>query len=270
MGRQLYGSPDTQERLTANGKFKVVSDMPNCHGPSCVGTNLIKAHIIPSSFAAYIRGDDPKVPNVQLTLTNSKNAQPQLGDYDPSILCERCDGRLGLLDDYAIGVTRDFPTKAVRTGDFYIMPDVDGDRLARFFLSVIWRAAVTSRPNFAEIELGPYTDTVRDVVFSGASMDANTTLQVALERFESAYFDASRMFSIPRPAKSGGLNGYGFMLGGFRAFVKIDRRVLPGIQINGVLNGKGPLRLRRREMEGTSEFDATAKMMVAAHSRQRK
>lgn len=238
-----------------------------CRGPGCSNSNLIEAHIIPSSFAAFIRGDDPNVANVQLTPHGAKNAFPQLGEYDAGILCGDCDQKLGKLDGYAIQVCRSFPKLAVKSGAFYEMPDVDGDMLGKFFLSIIWRASISKRPNFVEIDLGPYNDVVRDMIFSEAPLASSTALQVALERLESIHLDAAGLFSIPRPSGLGGRNGYGFMLGGFRVFVKVDKRALPGNQTNGVLSGKGVLRLFARRFEDTSEFDATADMIVAEHYR---
>ncbi len=238
-----------------------------CNGPGCSSTELIEAHIIPSSFAAFIRGDDPNIANVQLTLHSAKDAFPQLGEYDPGILCGDCDGKLGILDGYAIKICRDFSKLAVKSGAFYEMPDVDGDLLGKFFLSIIWRASLSTRPNFAEIDLGPYNDVVRDMIFSDAPLASNVALQVALERLESIHLDASKIVSIPRPSSLGGRNGYGFMIGGFRVYVKVDKRPLPGNQTNGVLGGKGALRLFARRFEDTSEFDATADMIVAEHHR---
>jgi hypothetical protein len=241
--------------------------MSTCCGPSCLNTDLIEAHIIPRSFAAFIRGDDPSVPNVQLTLHSSKEAYPLFGEFDRDILCGSCDAVLGKLDEYAIGVARAFQDTATRRGNFFELPDIDGDKLARFYLAVIWRAGISSRRTFAEVDLGPHKDIVRDAIFSDAPMVSNTVLQVALERFVSEHVDVRKMFSVPRPSKLGGFRGYGFMIAGFRAFVKVDKRPLPGEQCNGVLKGKGPLRLYARRFEGTSEFDATADMMVAAHFR---
>jgi len=246
------------------------SNNVQCRGPGCSSTAFIDAHIIPRTFAAFIRGDDPKVANVQLTLHSAKTAFPQLGDYDSGILCGVCDNVLGDLDGYAIEVVRAFPEAAVKSGRFYVMPDVDGDRLGKFFLSVIWRASISSRRNFAEIDLGPYNDVVRDMIFAEAPLSSNTALQVALERLESIHLDPSKLFSIPRPSGLGGRNGFGFMIGGFRVFVKVDKRPLPGAQINGVLGGKGVLRLFARTFEETSEFDVTADMIVADHYRKKK
>ena len=86
----------------------------------------MEAHIIPRAFARDIRDDGP---NMQLRPDRVGQAKPQLGEYDPNILCASCDGRLGLLDDYAIEVCRDFKKRHTRHDDDFEVPDIDCDKL---------------------------------------------------------------------------------------------------------------------------------------------
>jgi hypothetical protein len=48
--------------------------------------------------------------------------------------------------------------KIVRPGVFELV-DVDGEKFAKFVLAVLWRASISSRPDYANVSLGPYTGT---------------------------------------------------------------------------------------------------------------
>src|SRR6185312_2179218 len=102
-------------------------------------------------------------------ITEERVGKAQLGEYDADILCERCDNHLGHYDEYAIELFRRFPEHhRVIDGDWFEMPNVDGDQLAKFFLAVLWRAAISSRKVFASVKLGPHEPLARKVMFDAA------------------------------------------------------------------------------------------------------
>jgi hypothetical protein len=239
-----------------------------CRGPGCESTRLIEAHIIPRCFAVYIGGNNPAGGNVQLTQHGSANAWPPLGEYDTGILCAACDQRLGKLDGYFYDVCRRFERDAIRVGRHYEMASVDCDRVARFFWSLIWRASITDRATFAEVDLAEHGEAVRDLVFGDISLAAEKRFQVAIERFESEHVDVSRIYSPPRPGELGGFVGFGFMFVGFRVFAKVNEQPFPG-PASSVLNGRSMLCVPIRRFEGTPEFEATAEMMITAIEQRR-
>ena|SRR5438067_7170391 len=71
----------------------------HCRGaaPGCGGARLINAHIIPRSFARMLK-DGSNKHNLELSIVQVKATQ--LGIFDKNILCAKCDGILGKLDDY--------------------------------------------------------------------------------------------------------------------------------------------------------------------------
>ena len=83
--------------------------MNSCRGLNCSSTDLVKAHIMPRGFAKTIRGDEPNVKIAEKGVVVEAN--PQLGEHDNGILCASCDGKLGILDDYAIEVCQTFETR---------------------------------------------------------------------------------------------------------------------------------------------------------------
>jgi hypothetical protein len=133
-----------------------------CRGLNCNSGNLIEAHIIPQAFGRLIRGPDA---NVKVTSAKVRQANPQLGEYDANILCEKCDNWLGKNDEYAVDVCRSFNAgQFLRDGDVFGMESVDCERFSKFVLSVLWRASISLRPSFAPVKLGPYEDVVRDIL----------------------------------------------------------------------------------------------------------
>ena len=108
-----------------------------CQGLNCKSTRLIEAHIVSRAFLSDIREGGP---NVQLRPDRIGIAKPELGEYVRDIICRNCDNKLGVFDDYAIDVCRAFKKKHTRDGKLFAILNVDGDKLAKFILAVLWRA----------------------------------------------------------------------------------------------------------------------------------
>jgi hypothetical protein len=64
-----------------------------CHGHQCSNTRLINAHIIPQGFGRLIR--TRQGPLLKATAGGISPAAPQLGEYDPDLLCADCDQHNG-------------------------------------------------------------------------------------------------------------------------------------------------------------------------------
>jgi hypothetical protein len=182
---------------------------PVCRGYQCNSTQLVNAHIIPRGFARDdVKGNQPH--NLKITLDQVHPTQH--GVYDPNILCESCDGKLGRLDDYALEVCRRFPREHVDTRDGgWEMANVHGDHFAVFVLSVLWRASITSRVEFRKVSLGPYEDLAREVVFGVKPLSSLTAYQLLLGRYEARpNFNPEGTYTSPAGLKIEGTNGWAF------------------------------------------------------------
>jgi hypothetical protein len=184
--------------------------------------------------------------------------------YDPDILCGPCDGRLGLLDDYAVKVCRDFKSRHTRDGILFEVPDIDCDKLAKFVLAVLWCASISSRPHFAAIRLGPDENKARDVLFGASPIRALPAFQVTVNRYESARTNVEGFYShsvrhrIPHTPR----NRYSFSAGGFHCVAKLDARPLPKSVAPLALSGRGAFRGEFQKLE-ESEFHSAAVDMIA-------
>jgi hypothetical protein len=239
-----------------------------CRGLNCNSSSFINAHIVPAGFGRIIRGDGP---NVSLSLEETREARPQLGEYDREILCQDCDNKLGIFDDYAIEVCRNFQSKhKLLTSDMFEMLPFDGEKFAKFILAVLWRASISKRPNYNQVLLGPYEDKARDVLFGAGSLDSLKAFEVIIQRYKSKHLDMQGIYTLPVRASFLNLNTYGFGLVGFRILAKLDARPLRREFAPFVINNANTLRGFFIEYEKTQEFSRLKDIAVTELRRDRR
>ncbi|MBD5402323.1 hypothetical protein HDR58_05935 [bacterium] len=120
---------------------------------------LIKAHIIPRKFYLDYKNEKYMLVN-ELT---GKFQIRQSGTHDNSILCESCDSKiLGVFEKEGYRVLFDEIYKHVAYKDdktivYHLTSDsYDYNKLRKFFISILWRASISSLPDFSHIQLGKY------------------------------------------------------------------------------------------------------------------
>ena len=129
----------------------------NCRGCGKSST-LIKAHIIPRSFYMGLRDGDNHL-SVLSSEPDVRSRRSNTGDYDREILCQACDSYLGRFDEYGKKVLLDevFPHQPISRSGIVAGWEIEGCdpvRLEKFFLSIIWRASISSRDFFERVKLG--------------------------------------------------------------------------------------------------------------------
>jgi hypothetical protein len=240
----------------------------HCHGPGCGSTDLIKAHIVPQWVGRFI--DSPHGANVVITPTYRRQNLPH-GIFDPRILCAKCDGYLNThYDDPAREIflcelssvdmnmcQRRFTTKRA----------IDCDTLCRFFLSVLWRASISTRSECC-INLGNYEDVVRDVLFHVKSISTLFGFGVVIFRYISK-IDVSRLYTLPvtLPMSCLGHNAFVFQFAGFQINVKLDPFPFPPELQQDVLNGRNVLRGYVTDFESSLLGRKDRKMVLDAARR---
>jgi hypothetical protein len=138
----------------------------NCRGFGCTSTDLIDAHLVPQSFGRLIRS--PKGPNT-LASERRLTRRTQLGIFDSNILCRACDNFLNKrYDEPAFEFVKTFeylPGELDTTRPHFEKPNVDGDMLATFILSVLWRCSISKRFEVSNINLGGFENPAREVLW---------------------------------------------------------------------------------------------------------
>ncbi|MEA5441751.1 hypothetical protein [Cyanobium gracile] len=139
---------------------------------------LVEAHIIPRQFYHSIRdsgvgfGAGELVPRIYAAGSNRKPKQCQSGIFDPNILCADCDQKvIGPWDKYAQELfLRNFPKQlatSIQSPAFYCVDSFDYSRLKLFFLSVLWRSAVTEQEFFDRVDIQGNEEEIRKMLLEG-------------------------------------------------------------------------------------------------------
>ena len=120
---------------------------------------LIKAHIIPKNF--YL--DYKKEQYMSVDSLSGKFKIQQNGAYDKNILCSDCDGKiLGKFDKEGYRILFEEINKHsvkmfIDNAIYYLTSkDYNYEYLRKFFISILWRASISSLPDFRDIHLGQY------------------------------------------------------------------------------------------------------------------
>jgi hypothetical protein len=238
-----------------------------CRAPGCTSSDLIEAHIIPKSFGRLIRS--PVGANVTLTMDRASQKSP-LGVFDSGILCAICDGYINShYDRPAFDFFKQF---RLRLGDVnmrrtrFTRRGVNCDMLCGFFLSVLWRASISTRPE-CSLTLNPYEDEARDVLFGRKPLSSFSAFEVMVQRYRSDTVPTDQLYALPEIAPFGELNAYGLSLAGYRITAKVDLRPPPPFCSPYILNGKNVLRGFFVDFEDTPEFRRAIEMTIGAEDR---
>jgi hypothetical protein len=122
---------------------------------------LVRSHIIPLAFHRHVQSVPDKPPVVIGSAANSFPQRSPGGIYDEELLCDPCEQRFGPWDQYGAECLlqrwdEDAKTQTWNSEVFvYEVDNWDEARLRMFVLSLLWRAAVTTKPFFRRVTLGP-------------------------------------------------------------------------------------------------------------------
>jgi hypothetical protein len=189
----------------------------------------------------------------------------QSGVWDTEILCQRCDGILGIYDKYAIELVRRAASEIVLLPDeSFELGAVETALIVKFVAAVLWRASITRHPEFSEVRLGPYEPRYRDLLFGGENnFSANCAPEVILFRYLSPTLRVDGFYTMPIwSALQGGINCYIFALAGFRIIAKVDQRPFPPLYRPYVINGKDRISGLFAPFEETTEYDALREIVA--------
>lgn len=186
---------------------------------------LIDAHIVPEPF--FTRFIKPEYKTRLTTVDRRKHhtIRNQKGFYDPNILCAVCDGKFGVYDKEAIKLfLSDF--EVYQKGKSYVIPKegFDYKKLKLFFISMLWRASISSLSYFEKVEIGPkYEDQLLHALKNTESLDEDY-LPVFIFKFKHSDPIFTGIFLEPIPYRLSDLKMYKFSFAGFSFHIKVDRR----------------------------------------------
>jgi len=225
---------------------------------------LIKAHIIPRGLYEPIRkssADGPAsdaVPHLYKTDRGSKPLPRQSGIYDTKILCADCDGNacIGPFDRYGQGLllSLDGAGREIRDTKRGLvakqLSEFDYSMTKLFFMSILWRASITSQSFFDQVRLGPWETELRERLIKRDPGDEHC--------FSVIPFMYTGLFKEvmmnPSRERHDNVTFYRFRYpnGGF--LVKVDKQKVPRNIRGAILSPHSPLFIRCIEYTSSSEY----------------
>ena len=188
---------------------------------------LIKSHIIPEGFYRPLRSGS-MVPEIHSNINGVFPKRSPIGIYDKSILCEKCDKYSGLWDGYAQQLLiQDFSEElAVQKGNTkaaYKIDNFDYKQLKLFFLSILWRASISSQPFYSRIQIGSHERILKEMITAedpGEPYDYAVSLAKFSDPSVNAMLD-------PHKKSFDGINYCQLYITGFVLYIKVDKREPP-------------------------------------------
>ncbi len=225
---------------------------------------LIKAHIIPEGFFRLLRSGSV-VPELHGNSPGSSPKRMPVGAYDSTILCGECDRQIAPWDDYgqqvllqrfeeATPITHQARTVA------WSLEEVNYAKLKLFFISLLWRASISSHNFYKRIAVGPFEKRLREMVLESESGDSQE-FAVILARFEDVSMTA---MLDPHPEKFDHINFCRFYLSGFVTYIKVDKRPVPELLSELRLQVGKPLTILTRSFHESPDGHLMRKIAESA------
>ena len=222
----------------------------------CKGCNqekkLIKAHIIPEAFFVGLR-DNGKSP-LLVTDTGSYPERAPIGVYDKTILCHDCEQRFQDIDSYGQDLLLKQQHKNIeKNGSIvgYEIQGVDYDLVKLCFISILWRASISTQMFYSHVTLGRFEDIAKKHIWSRAS-GAPEEFSFLLAKFTDEKFGTAML--DPHRERWEGINYYRFYLFGYILHIKVDRRQTPQCFRPFVLKSDGNIFVIGRDVSQSKEL----------------
>lgn len=188
---------------------------------------LVKAHIIPEGFFRPLRLGST-VPELHSNTNGVFPKKSPIGVYDKNILCDKCDKYIGLWDDYAHKLliqnfSEQFAVYERDTKVAYKINDYDYKKLKMFFISVLWRASISSQQFYQRIKIGSHEQIIKEMIINddpGDPYDYAVSLAKFIDPEVKGMLD-------PHKTKFDGINYCQFYITGFVLYIKTDKRNPP-------------------------------------------
>ncbi|HRK61848.1 MAG TPA: hypothetical protein PLY88_04780 [Candidatus Omnitrophota bacterium] len=185
---------------------------------------LIKAHIIPKGLYNLEPAKEPTK-----LVSNKPNEYPKkapVGVYDEGILCAQCDNKIGEWDSYAaVFFKQEFVEEKYMIDNgarlAYVVDSYDYKSLKLFYMSMLWRAGVSSHGFFEKVDLGSHEAKLRDLLIRG-DPGSSEQFSVIVSKFD---YDSSLVPQLnPQRSRYDGLNCYKIYFYGYMSILKVDSR----------------------------------------------
>ena len=214
---------------------------------------LVRAHIIPKSLWKPLFDEQP--PQIHSNAPTVDDKKSLVGVYDTGILCAQCESIFSPWDDYAQKLLLAKPSEnnyVMENGQriAYVETSIDYAKLKLFFISLLWKAAVSNHYFFSRVNVGSFEPQLRRMILKGDPGDPDT-FAIMMAKCED------RLGTIvlnPQPERWDEINYYRFYLAGYLAYIKVDRRPTPNFMSVLALDPEKPLIISVRALKTSKDF----------------
>jgi hypothetical protein len=209
---------------------------------------LVRAHIIPKSLWKPLF-DAEQPPQVHSNSSPFYSKKSPVGVYDTGIVCGECESIFSPWDDYAQKLLLADPAeeKYVVKNDrkiAYVETNFDYAKLKLFFISLLWKAAISNHYFFSRVNVGSFEPQLRKMILKGDPGDPDT-FAILMAKCEDRL---GPIVLNPHPKRWWEVNYYRFYLAGYMAYIKVDRRPAPNFMGELALDPEKPLIMILRDL----------------------
>jgi len=215
---------------------------------------LIRAHIIPKSLWKPLF-DDKQPSEIHANTPTFNTKKSPVGVYDTGIVCAQCESIFSPWDDYAQKLLLAKPMEkkyVVKNGQniAYVETAIDYTKLKLFFISLLWKAAVSNHYFFSRVNVGSFEPQLRRMIQKGdpGNPDTFATVMAKCEK------PLGTIIFNPHPERWWDINYYRFYLAGYVVYIKVDRRPAPDCMSELALDPERPLIIIVRDLKTSKDF----------------
>jgi hypothetical protein len=217
---------------------------------------LVRAHIIPKSLWKPLF-DNEQPPQSHPTAPTVDDKKSPVGVYDTGILCAQCESIFSPWDDYAQNLLLAKPIAeqyVIKNGRkvAYVETTIDYAKLKLFFISLLWKAAVSNHFFFSRVNLGPFEPQLRRMILKGDPGDSDA-FAIMMAKCDDRL---GPIVLNPQPERWGEINYYRFYVAGYMVYIKVDRRPAQDVMGEFALNPERPLIIILQELRTSKDFKA--------------
>ena len=216
---------------------------------------LIRAHIIPKSLWTPLF-DDKQPSEIHANTPTGNAKKSPVGVYDTGIVCAQCESIFSPWDEYAQKLLLAKPMEkkyVINHGQkiAYVESAIDYAKLKLFFISLLWKAAVSNHYFFSRVNVGAFEPQLRRMIQKGDPGDRDT-FAIVMTKCEGPL---GTIVLNPHPEKWWDINYYRFYVAGYVVYIKVDRRPAPDVIDDFALDPEKPLIIIIvRELKTSKDF----------------
>jgi hypothetical protein len=215
-----------------------------------------KSHIIPKQFfikASKGFGSVNSGDNVSRVYSKKiKSVQKQNGIYVPDILCEDCEQKLGVFDNYAqIILLAEKNIEKYDKENLWKVPNVNYKKLKLFFISVLWRSHICNDGFFSAVSLTSTLETQLRHMIIEENPDIENKFSVLLLRYREVEAIKFAVYRWEQPCET-----YKFRLGHYTFFIKVDENSWPDSFQKYMLKPEQDLLIPLQNYKETKEYQS--------------